>query len=152
MPRGGYQEPATPAPVSGPGPMSQRTDGGAQPIRDVPGGEWGDRQEMRQLQQDAPLAAAPGTTSPSSGGPAPALTPFDAPSASPDQPVTAGAPMGDGPGPEALGLPSTDTDTNADLEKLRPYLPTFIARANDPNSTQSFRNYVRMLRTALIGG
>jgi len=29
MPRGGYRQPNNPAPVSGPGALSQRTDGGA---------------------------------------------------------------------------------------------------------------------------
>lgn len=150
MARGGYQKPETPAAVSGPGPMSQRTDGGVQPIRDIPGGEWGSRAEMRQLQQDAPLAQAPEAGAPAGMGAEAPLTPFDAPSADPGMPVTAGAPMGAGPGPEALGLPTQDDEVKADLEKLRPYLPTLIARANDPNATTAFRNYVRRIRAELM--
>ena len=49
--KGGYQRPSSPAPVSGPGSMSQRTDGGpSQPIRDMTGGDYGDATEMRDIQ------------------------------------------------------------------------------------------------------
>ena len=44
--RGGYRQPSNPAPVSGPGALSARTDGGAgsskQPIRRIPGQAYGE--------------------------------------------------------------------------------------------------------------
>ena len=59
--RGGYRPPASPAPVSGPGALSARTDGGPgqrQPVRVAPGGPYGQRQALETQQQAAPLAVA----------------------------------------------------------------------------------------------
>ena len=51
--------PANPAAVSGPGALSQRTDGGpgsdTQPIRVAAGGPFGSRQELEEAQRAAPL-------------------------------------------------------------------------------------------------
>ena len=61
--RGGYQQPANPAPVSGPGSLSQRTDGGpidgvqpqTQGAKYMPGLPYGEGGNMEQ-QSGAPLA------------------------------------------------------------------------------------------------
>ncbi len=93
--KGGYQAPANPAPVSGPGALSQRTDGGpGQPVRSLPDAKYGENRDFVTQQQGAPLAAGPQL---------PSVIPLDAPSSRPDEPVTAGAPLGPGPGSEALG-------------------------------------------------
>lgn len=102
----------TPAQISGPGALSQRTDAGGQPIRSLPDPKYGEAQQFEQAQKDAPLAAAPGTppgpapsdmarrlaTQPQQSGPAPEPQPlpglFDA--GDPSVPVTTGAPMGPG--------------------------------------------------------
>lgn len=93
---GGYRRPENPAPVSGPGKHSRRTDGGPadpkQAARWVPGLPYGEGQQLMDLQTEAPMAAA--------GGP-PSLS-WAGPSERPDEPVTAGAPFGAGPGPEVL--------------------------------------------------
>lgn len=51
--------PARPAAVSGPGALSQRTDGGpgsgTQPIRVAAGGPFGQRQELEEAQRQSPL-------------------------------------------------------------------------------------------------
>lgn len=98
--RGGYRQPANPAPVSGPGALSARTDGGAgQPIRVASGGDYGDRKASVELQQAAPLAAAPPAASTQMpGGAATPFRPTDmwAPTERPDEPLTAGAALGDG--------------------------------------------------------
>jgi hypothetical protein len=67
---GGYQQPASPAPVSGPGRMSKRTDGGpAQKLRDLPDAQYGEAATYRDLQQQAPLAQTPSpTAAPAAGG------------------------------------------------------------------------------------
>lgn len=97
--KGGYERPRNPAAVSGPGKFSRRTDGAPsedsmkQAARYVSGGEYGDGQEMMAIQQGAPMAAAPET-------PRRSVTPLSAPTERPDEPVTAGAPVGPGPGPE----------------------------------------------------
>lgn len=68
--RGGYQRPDNPAPVSGPGRLSERTDGGpGQPIRVPSGGRYGERQALVNQQQAAPLARSQG---PAVGGAGPA--------------------------------------------------------------------------------
>lgn len=92
---GGYQAPANPAPVSGPGQLSQRTDGGpGQPVRSLPDAGYGESKAFVDQQQGAPLAQAPGL---------PTVVPLDAPTGRPGEPVTAGAPLGPGPGSEVLG-------------------------------------------------
>lgn len=108
--RGGYQAPANPAPVSGPGALSARTDGGAgQPIRLAPGGEYGDRATLETQQSAAPMHAAPSVPGPAGqAAPAPPqpLAPLDVfgPSERPGEPSTEGVPFGAGdPGmPEFL--------------------------------------------------
>lgn len=143
MTAGGYQRPSSPAPVSGPGAKSKRTDGGpAQKLRDLPDAQYGEAATFRELQQGAPLAQSPLGSSPraastagTSGG-GPALTPLRAPTAYPEEPVTA-RPTGRGPS-DAVAQ---------DLDRLRRYLPALMEMASRPSSSPSFRNYVRMLRS-----
>jgi hypothetical protein len=98
---GGYRQPSEPAPVSGPGALSQRTDG--QGARYMAGGEYGEGQEMMNLQTSAPMAKTE-TLPRSRGGRQAAMpegvmpTPLFAPSERPNEPLTAGAPFGPGPG------------------------------------------------------
>ena len=103
---GGYRRPSSPAPVSGPGALSQRTD--SQGAKYMAGGEYGEGQEMMDLQTSAPMAKAPelpgmrGSRSARQvvdAGMRP--TPLFAPTERPDEPITAGAPFGPGPGPSA---------------------------------------------------
>lgn len=110
---GGPRTPAHPASVSGPGKYSKRTDGGpAQVMSAAPGQAYGAEKQQMNDQRVAPMgaqtpmppaaqAAAPqGPSSPPYQGGA-----FNAPSARPGEPVTAGAATGPGPGPEALSIP-----------------------------------------------
>lgn len=88
--------------VSGPGPMSQRTD--VQPQRTPTGLPYGEAGALTEAQRAAPLPES----GPSAAPPPPKLS---EPTANPGQPVTAGAALGPGPGPEALapqpvGMPS----------------------------------------------
>ena len=95
----GYQQPNSPAPVSGPGALSQRTDGGpadTQAPMVAPGGAYGDRAAMVDLQGSAPMEAAP---------PMPAPTPFTAASERPNEPGTTGVDAGPGPGSEVFAAP-----------------------------------------------
>ena len=120
---GGLQRPTNPAPVSGPGALSQRTDGGpAQAMRDLPDAKYGENTAFRGIESGAPMAAAP---SPSSGGaglgpsgPAsapPALTPpppLTDGTTRPDEPVTHGADAGPGAGSAVMALPDTQASTS----------------------------------------
>lgn len=82
-------------PVSAPGAMSSRTDLARQPIRDIPASYYGEGKEMREIQAGAPMAAVPPPRPPD----------LFARTERPDEPITAGVRMGDGPGPEVMQLP-----------------------------------------------
>jgi len=114
MPSGGYREPSEPAVQSGPGPLSQRVDGGPaskQTARYIAGGDYGDA-GLLPIQQAAPMSATP-TPAPQPmqsnpqqmQSPADQVIPLTAPTMRPNEPVTAGAAAGPGPGPEALRIP-----------------------------------------------
>jgi hypothetical protein len=152
--KGGYQAPANPAPVSGPGQLSQRTDGGPgkQPIRTPTGGGYGEAQQLTGLQQAAPLAESPG------GGDTPRaallaalgagagggnVVGFNEPTQLPDVPVTDGAASGPGAGLEALNL---SNQKDEDMQALLYYLPVFEMMANVPGSSRAMRNLVRQLK------
>jgi hypothetical protein len=119
---GGMRRPSNPAPVSGPGALSRRTDG--QGARYIAGGEYGEGQEMMDLQTSAPMAKSPEVrprrraAAPPAVEMGPAPTPLFAPTQRPDEPITAGAPFGPGPGPTARTPMSSLAGT---LEKLLPY-------------------------------
>lgn len=142
---GGRRVPADPAPVSGPGALSQRTDG-RQPARYMSGGAYGEGQELMDLQTSAPMAEAPapraaaprGRSAPAmpDGGP----TPLFAPSERPDEPLTAGAPFGPGPGP--MGGPPKA----ARNEVIMRYLPALEEATMWPDAPQTFKALVRYLQ------
>lgn len=102
MMAGGYQQPSNPAPVSGPGAMSQRTDGGpadTQAPMIAPGGAYGDRTDMLDLQSSAPMEAAPPMPAAAPVSP----VPFTEASQRPSEPLTTGVDIGPGAGSEILG-------------------------------------------------
>jgi hypothetical protein len=105
--RGGYQAPRNPAPASGPGKLSRRTDGGpAQKIMVPTGQAYGDASAMSQQEHAAPMSQSP-SVAPAPVTPPPGASPAGLadPTARPDEPVTAGSPLGAGPGMEALAAP-----------------------------------------------
>lgn len=98
--RGGYQRPANPAPVSGPGALSKRTDGGpTQGAKYMPGMGYG--QNTMPQQTAAPMA---GRAEPA---PMEMPTPLMAPTSRPNEPITSGINLGEGVGAEAMQLPNT---------------------------------------------
>jgi hypothetical protein len=114
---GGMRRPTNPAPVSGPGQLSQRTDGGPQQVQaDVSGMPYGENKDFQDIQSSAPLSASPSARSPrarqrqagkagrTAGGMG--ASPLMAPTQRPDEPVTAGAPVGPGAGPMVSDLPN----------------------------------------------
>jgi hypothetical protein len=149
MASGGYRQPGSPAPVSGPGSLSKRTDGGpSQPVRVPTGGAYGDATALRQTEQGAPMGASPGGDSAAPGllaglsiptGPA-----FGAASQQPGTPVTDGAASGPGAEPEALGIPAQQ---DQDMQYLQKYLPVLEHMANQPGASSSARNAVRAIKS-----
>lgn len=118
--RGGYRKPENPAPASGPGALSQRTDGGpAQGAKYMSGMPYG--QNTMEQQTAAPMSGGMPTLS------MPAMempTPLMAPSTRPNEPVTSGINLGAGVGSEAMRLPNTEPNI---LEILK------TIAANDPS-------------------
>lgn len=140
---GGYRPPTNPAPASGPGKLSQRTD---QPKMQLPNAEYGEQQAYQAAQAGAPMAGGGGGMS---GAPTAApvpVTPFGAPSARPGEPVTAGAALGAGPGVESLGLMDDKAFQEQDRQKLVAYLPVLEFLANRPDAMPSLRQLVRKVK------
>lgn len=147
MPRGGYQQPSNPAPVSGPGAMSKRTDRG-QPIRDPGGLAYGDNQELRTVQGAAPMSQAPSAPAPADIPLADMSPNLTDPTNHPGRSVFTGMPFGPGAGPEALatGEPSAPTRS-----KLNNALPTLLRAAESPDVSPEFRRMVAMIRSGSLG-
>ena len=128
--QGGMRTPRNPAPVSGPGQLSQRTDGGPQQtLANMTGMPYGENAEFNTMQSAAPMSAAGQTTAraprprqPRGGGQGP--VPLFSPTQRPDEPVTAGAPFGPGDGPPPMAQ-----------QQVPPYLTSILQRmsANDPS-------------------
>jgi hypothetical protein len=93
------------AEISGPGKQSKRTDLGVlkqstkpmpttQPVQSYTGGPYGNNQAMAMQQSGAPLAGNPMPVMPEM----PPMVGLDAPTQFPDEPLSAGANYGEGPG------------------------------------------------------
>lgn len=149
---GGYQKPSNPAPVSGPGALSQRTDGGpSQPNRSLPNAKYGENRDFVAAESGAPMPqsnplvsqALSAIQGPGGAGQKP-VVPFNAPSQRPGEAITSGAASGAGPGQEALNLaPST---SKQDMVFLRPYLPVLEFMANAPGASPGLKQYVRYMK------
>lgn len=138
---GGNRTPNDPAAVSGPGALSQRTDGGASQAPQVaPGNGYGERKAMLDIQGGAPMQGGGLTRD--------MLPPLDAPSARPGEPVTAGADLGAGISAGAAGITSigpTQID-DATRERLLGALPVLMFLASQPKASEQTRQFVRSLR------
>jgi hypothetical protein len=105
--------------ISGPGKFSKRTD--------LPSAGYGEGVETAAIQQGAPLAKTPDVrpVSRSEMGMAPSqmqpVTPLFAPSTRPDEPITSGIAMGEGPGPEVLGVRQNAESLSNILAQMLPY-------------------------------
>lgn len=85
-----------------------------------PSAGYGQRVAQERAMQALPVAPPPAPPRPNApastrpGTPGPIDAPIDAPTARPDEPLTAGAPVGPGPGMEAIGM-----DLNPVATRLR---------------------------------
>ncbi len=128
---GGYRAPANPAPVSGPGALSQRTDG--QPAMQLPDAAYGEQAEFQAMQQGAPMMRDPGP-------PPPGLL---EPTRQPDVPVTDGAALGPGSGPEVL----EDRDVALkEMNGLGRYMPMMEKMASRDDAPRAFRALVQYVK------
>ena len=74
----------------------------------------------------------------------PKITPLDAPTQRPEEPVTAGAPSGPGGGLEQLGV--GQKSMLEDFAALRAYLPLMQMYADSEASSGTMRAFVRYLK------
>jgi hypothetical protein len=146
---GGRRTPRNPAPVSGPGQLSRRTDGGPQqaPAR-MSGMDYGDNQALEEVQGSAPMSASPSAKSPRArsreAAQMPSATPLFAETQRPDEPVTAGAPFG--PGADPSMQPNLTEQAIADAAIIGKYLPDLMSIADQSDTPDGFKRFVRYLR------
>jgi hypothetical protein len=75
---------------------------------------------------------------------------LDQPTMRPNEPVTAGANAGPGPGTEALTMPGqNDGPNDPDMDMVRQYFPMIEAWAQEVDTSQATKDYVNYLRTIL---
>jgi hypothetical protein len=153
--RGGYRKPTNPAPVSGPGKLSQRTDGGPLDTKqnqfEITGMGYGENKELNEVQALAPMSAAPAVpTAPMSipSTPMSIPTPLTAPTERPTEPVTAGMPFGPGMGSEALIIGNQGVSED-DRQRTLVVLNLLTEAAKKPNATNATLQLVRQLRGEL---
>ena len=142
--KGGYQAPANPAPVSGPGAKSQRTDGGpadTQAAQYVSGLPFGEGQAFMAQQQAADMSASGMMPEPAP------IVPLNAPTQRPYEAVTAGADAGEGPGMSALGLGAKDVAADKEFKAtIASYMPVLMHVASRSTTSPETRNIIRQLR------
>ena len=144
--QGGYRKPGTPAPVSGPGALSRRTDG-----RVAEGYAYGMNKQINEQAAAAPLKKAPSFNAGSARmgemrSLAP-VTPITAETMDPSDPITNGVPVG--PGANSIpGLPSGPVE-DPDINMIRDYYPMLDFWASQPCTSQATKDYVQYLRTII---
>lgn len=123
MAQGGYRKPENPAPMSGPGALSKRTDGGpTQSAKYISGLPYGQGQTTYDQQTSAPMA---GSNIPQSKPRLPEPTPLMAPTERPDEPITSGINSGPGPGSEVMmDRPNQSYTLTQTLQQLIKYDPS----------------------------
>jgi hypothetical protein len=133
--------------VSGPGPYAKRTDLQYKPDA------YGEGVAYDAAKSGAPLATAPKNPKLSQAPQVPvsqaSTTGLYEPTQRPNEPVTHGTAIGPGAGPEILMM-NQSQDTPEDKTRLLSYLPALEDAASQPDSSQAFRNYVRVLRANLL--
>lgn len=147
---GGPRAPSAPSPVSGPGALSRRTDGGpaSQKAVNMGGLPYGENADFHDLQSQAPMSATPSAQPTSNtaplAGPASMPVSFNSPTQNPQEPVTSGNPMGPGPGPEALSMSASQTPQ---LQTFAAIMPQLVKMADDPGTAPATRDLIRYLRS-----
>lgn len=136
-------------PVSGPGQFSQRTDKAVSAANNtLPNAQYGENADYQDLKSSAPMANDSNTIASSFnslfGNPSANVIGLNADTNMPDVPVTDGAAMGPGQGPEALS--SSQQQSN---QYLASYLPALEFLANQPGSSDAARNLVRSIKGQL---
>lgn len=141
--QGGYRKPGNPAPVSGPGALSRRTDG-----RVAEGFAYGMNKQINEQAAGAPMAKAVATTAarPMNVAPQlPAVTPITAETEFPNDPMTSGLDFGPGPGPESLAMPNLSSSEAEFNKSISSYYPVLSYIASRPNTSPETRRTLAIL-------
>lgn len=152
---GGFRPTASqnnPANVSATGGAGQS---GTQPARYISGLPYGEGQATMQQQMAAPMAKA-STPAPasiesmiSSGNFNTLLSDTD----NPEEPITAGASVGPGPGPEVLPKSLTgDVRDKENIQIVAKYIPVLLEAAKIPDAPDSYKRFVNSLIEQLPQG
>lgn len=129
-------------PVSGPGEFSKRTDKAVGAANaSLPNADYGEQAEYQEQLSGAPMAQAPDFSS-MFGSMADQVVGLEEDTTEPDVPVTDGAMLGPGAGPEVL----SSTPQGADQAYFAAYLPALEYIANQPGSSDAARNLVRKIK------
>lgn len=84
----------------------------------APGQTYGKATEQMASQRVVPMGGSPTEVQGRQQAKQPPLPPLNAPTTRPNEPITAGAPFGPGPGPLGAGIPAFDAKAAA-LEQLK---------------------------------
>ena len=115
--------------------------GKGQKVAAAKGQTYGKRVEQERSQEAVPMhRAAP---------PRPRVAPgqmgaFVRPTERPGEPMTAGAPVGPGPGPRRVEPPAKVDETMS--AQLAAYIPILETKAAQPDASANFRMFVRRVR------
>jgi len=120
--------------AAGPGKFSVRTDG-----MNLPSQYYGEGVETKNIQQGAAMAKTPDVKGMPAGEVRKAVGLYDE-TTRPNEPITAGAPMGPGPGPDALAM---NAAAQRDGDIVAKYKPLLEMMAAFPDTPESFRIFVR---------
>jgi hypothetical protein len=118
----------------------------------LPDAKYGEQQAYKNAQQAAPMAASAGgmgaaAAAPQSGPDLSNIVPMGAPTQMPDQPITAGLPMG--PGAGSTMAPQQPSLSPQDAKRLQAYIPTLVLLASQEDASPATRQFVRQLRAEL---
>jgi hypothetical protein len=114
----------------------------------TPGKAYANRTDMGMNYDNAGSSAASGGVAPPPAAPVsagpPAQTPEDSPNLSsptayPDEPITAGLPIGAGPGPSR----DTRMTETVELKRFLPFLEPYLDRPDTPDSVRALFRYIR---------
>jgi hypothetical protein len=146
--QGGYRKPGTPAPVSGPGALSRRTDG-----RVAEGYAYGMNKQINDQAAGAKLAKAPALSPARTMNVTPPpmpVTEITADTMRKDENILAGLnPLGQENDPAALGLPNTN-DSEAEFNKsISSYYPVLNFIASRPNTSPETRRALAILMNGI---
>lgn len=134
--------PANVSATGGNGQSGQKT----QAPKYISGLPYGQGQATMAQQQAAPMSGGPSTPSLANmlggGGLNTLLSPTDNPS----EPITAGASVGPGPGPEVLPKSITgDIRSQENIQVIAKYIPALVEATKIPDAPDSYKRFVNSL-------